>query len=362
MPTPGTVPSVSRTVAPPASPILPRPLLSLRLPFASSPVSPIWLVLLCAAFTAAVLACADPARGGECDDWPSRHPAWLWCDDFESGDSLRSRYQDVSTNDGRFGVSSEDAHSGTRSLRQHYDAGQVEGGWVWRMFGKNPHAGDAGERYRDIHVRWFHKFEPGFEGAPAKMARMRIFTPEHWRGAHTTHFWISSSDSHVLMEPVSYVAPGGTQVDPNAERWLGKVRTPFSYADAANKGRWVCHEMHVKLNEPGVANGFAEFFADGESIGKKTGMDMVGAYEAYGINGMMLDTYWNAGSPKAQSRYYDDFVVSTEPIGCATPVSAQPVDAMPAPALLVAALSLGGSGRRLLARGRRARRNATPLT
>ena len=43
------------------------------------------------------------------------------------------------------------------------------------------------------------------------------------------------------------------------------------------------------------------------------------------INEVMLDTYWNGGSPKEQSRYYDDFVVATERIGADTPPVASPV-------------------------------------
>jgi hypothetical protein len=33
---------------------------------------------------------------------------------------------------------------------------------------------------------------------------------------------------------------------------------------------------------------------------------------------MMLDCYWNGGSPRAQSRYYDNLVFSTQKIGPAT--------------------------------------------
>lgn len=61
----------------------------------------------------------------------------------------------------------------------------------------------------------------------------------------------------------------------------------------------------------------------------------------------MLDTYWNDGSPKSQSRDYDDFVVSTERIGCAT---AEPpaVGALPDSADWVATVPLCGSGSWLL--------------
>jgi hypothetical protein len=31
----------------------------------------------------------------------------------------------------------------------------------------------------------------------------------------------------------------------------------------------------------------------------------------------MLENYWNNGAPRNEDRYIDNFVVSTQPIGCA---------------------------------------------
>jgi hypothetical protein len=39
-------------------------------------------------------------------------------------------------------------------------------------------------------------------------------------------------------------------------------------------------------------------------------------YQAYGFNAALLENYWNVRSPKAQERYFDNLVVSTEQIGC----------------------------------------------
>ena len=41
------------------------------------------------------------------------------------------------------------------------------------------------------------------------------------------------------------------------------------------------------------------------------------------MNAIFLEAYWNEGSPREQYRWYDDFVVSTEPIGPLT-ASANP--------------------------------------
>jgi hypothetical protein len=46
-------------------------------------------------------------------------------------------------------------------------------------------------------------------------------------------------------------------------------------------------------------------------------MNWVGDFTAYGFNVVMLENYWNKGAPRSEDRYIDNFVVSTQPIGCA---------------------------------------------
>ncbi len=50
----------------------------------------------------------------------------------------------------------------------------------------------------------------------------------------------------------------------------------------------------------------------------RTGLNLRGAYTSTTINAVMLEGYWNGGSPKANlRRWYDNVVISAEPIGCA---------------------------------------------
>jgi hypothetical protein len=42
----------------------------------------------------------------------------------------------------------------------------------------------------------------------------------------------------------------------------------------------------------------------------------VGSYNACGINAVYLEQYQNTGAPAANVRVLDNFVVSTQPIGC----------------------------------------------
>ena len=51
-------------------------------------------------------------------------------------------------------------------------------------------------------------------------------------------------------------------------------------------------------------------------IVERTNVDIRGS-ETKLLNEVVLDCYWNGGSPKEQNRYYDNFVISTQRIGLA---------------------------------------------
>jgi hypothetical protein len=75
-------------------------------------------------------------------------------------------------------------------------------------------------------------------------------------------------------------------------------------------------EAHARLNDPGRANGVFELWISGGLQARLEGLNWQGAYGEYGINTVFLENYWNDGSPQPQERYFDNFVVSTERIGC----------------------------------------------
>jgi hypothetical protein len=99
-------------------------------------------------------------------------------------------------------------------------------------------------------------------------------------------------------------------------RWLGAVRSATPVFDAAHVGVWHCVEAHAKLNDTGLSNGVFELWIDNALEAQETGMNWVGAYSAFGINAIFFENYWNAGSPVAQDRFFDNIVVSTQRIGC----------------------------------------------
>lgn len=49
---------------------------------------------------------------------------------------------------------------------------------------------------------------------------------------------------------------------------------------------------------------------------RRTDLNWVGSWSAYGLNAVYFETYWNSGWPQPQERYFDNIVVSTQRIGC----------------------------------------------
>ncbi|MFZ6030426.1 MAG: polysaccharide lyase [Chloroflexota bacterium] len=226
----------------------------------------------------------------------------IWSDGFEDGQPLDDKYEDVGSTG--LSVTADDAFSGGHALQQHYEPGQVDAGWVCKV-------NNAG--FPDhLFVRWYHKFEDSFTSFPPKMARVRYRNRTTWTTSFAVHFWIESNGEAVA----DVYARNSSQA--NSTGWLPIARSGFFFDDPANAGRWIRFEMEVKLNTPGQADGLYRFWADDTLIVERTGVDLRGSTQEK-INEVMLDTYWNGGSPIAQNRYYDDFAIATGRIGAGQP-------------------------------------------
>jgi hypothetical protein len=57
-------------------------------------------------------------------------------------------------------------------------------------------------------------------------------------------------------------------------------------------------------------------WVDDRAEARQAGFNWIGRFSDYGINVVYLENYWNDGAPQPQERYFDNFVVSTERIGC----------------------------------------------
>jgi hypothetical protein len=261
----------------------------------------------------------------ECANWQSAHPEWIFCDDFESTGAMvaTGRYFEHNDNNGEFIAMNSVGYGGSRGMRGLWQQGEVDAGSLKLGFGRNPASYmnkgiRPNDNFRDIYYRMYLKNDPNWQGNPAKLSRASVIAKSDWGQAMIGHLW-SDGAYHLLLDPASCVSGSTVQCsgynDFDNLQWLGYRPGTTAIFDGSHDD-WMCIEHHVKLNDAGQSNGLQEFWIDGSLEAQKTGLNFVGSYSEYGINAIFLENYWNDGSVKQQSRWFDNFVVSTQRIGC----------------------------------------------
>lgn len=278
---------------------------------------------------------AAAAQAGECSNWQSTHPEWIFCDDFEDGTAFvrQGRYFEYDDNSGDFVPVPGAGLNGSMGMRALWQSGEVNAGGMKLGFGRNPSAGmnkgiRQSENFREIYYRMYLKMQSGWSGYPYKLSRATVISGADWSQAMIAHLW-SDTETHLSIDPVSCVDSSGNANcvgynDFAHMNWLGAQSGKVPVFDQAYANRWYCIEAHVKLNDSGLANGVNEFWIDGALEARRANLDFVKSYSAYGINAIFFENFWNTGSPKQQERYMDNIVVSTQPIGCQSSVAPQP--------------------------------------
>lgn len=266
-----------------------------------------------------------------CQNWQTRHPEWLWCDDFEV-DRLSS-YFEYDIRHGRFVREEHVGVNGSSGMRAEYLPGDPHGGFLHLAFGKTPmaymRAVDAGTaRYTEIYWRFHLRLQHGWTGGGAdKLTRATILSSDRFAQAAIGHLWSgahpNSDPERLYLDPASGTDESGrlrttTYNDFPRLRWLGAAqgRTPL-FAEG-NVGRWFCIEVHMKLNSTHDADGTLELWIDNRLDAQRMGLNWIGAYSDFGINAVYLENYWTSVPfSNVQQRYFDNLVVSTKRIGCA---------------------------------------------
>jgi len=209
--------------------------------------------------------------------------------------------------------------------------GQVQAGSLKLAIGKTPapyfRPVDAGTaRYREIYWRHLVKFQAGWVGAGGnKMSRAQVLVNTNWSQAMMAHVWsgiISEGEPYRLgLSPASGTDDSGTVRTTEYNdfphfRWLGTAWSRTPIFDEMHVGKWYCIEAHARLNDPGRSNGVFQLWINGAPEARFDRLNWQGSYSEYGINTVFLENYWNDGSPQPQERYFDNFIVSTQRIGC----------------------------------------------
>jgi hypothetical protein len=293
-----------------------------------------------AAGTARISAASEGKSGtATITVWPTRKdtaeceapkPGWIWCDDFEK-DRLRSYFEYAAHNDDFIRLEGV-GYGGSTGMRARFaQKGQIQAGVLHLAIGKTPSAyfrpADAGTAiYREIYWRHFVKFQIGWIGGGGnKLSRAQVLVNRSWSQAMMAHVWSGiMSEQHPYELGIN--AASGTDEAGTVRtteyndfphfRWIGMAWSRTPVFDQMHVGKWYCIEAHARLNDLGRSNGVFELWINGALEARLDGLNWQGAYRDYGINMVFLENYWNEGAPQAQERYFDNFVVGTQRIGC----------------------------------------------
>jgi hypothetical protein len=249
----------------------------------------------------------------------SQDKAVIFYDDFDQLPDWRGRYFDYAEADGSF-VWTADEGLCRGAMRCQFEKGQVSVGALQVLFGKNPFGRGIrpDETFREIWWRVYVKNEPGWQGNPMKLARATCLAGRDYSQGLIAHVWGGTGDV-LCIDPATGIRDGRkatTRYNDFANlKWLGLRNGQTPIFSSTESGRWVCIESHVKLNTPGQRDGVFELWVDGRLEAVRTDLDWHGAWEEYAINAVFLENYWNEGSVKRQTRWFDNFIISTRPIG-----------------------------------------------
>lgn len=252
-------------------------------------------------------------------------PHVIWYDSFDEPGAA-GRYLEFVTQGGLWGEADDVAFGGTGgSIRGLFKKGTVSGGNLKLTFGDWP-AGRIqarpGERFEEVYWRIYVKHQSGWTGNPAKLSRAISMAGPNWSEAAIAHVWGGRGLS-LTLDPATGIDTAGRLVTTRYNdfahlRWLGnKPEGKYPIFATEESGKWVCVEAAVRLNTPGKADGTFFLWIDGRLDASREGLDWRGTWTERGINAVFLENYWNEGSPAEQARYFDDFVISTQPIGLA---------------------------------------------
>jgi len=246
--------------------------------------------------------------------------ACIWYDNFDEVKTYLESSGDIDSKE-FFGI-----HGG--SMKAGFKKGEVNGEGNRKLaFGDFPGGSPVilkGRHFDEIYWRIYVKHEYGWKGAPAKMSRATSIVSANWQQAMIAHVW-SGENNSLTLDPARGVKEQTDTVqtlkynDFDHLVWLGgKPGSAFQLSATDESGYWVIVEACVKLNTPGKNDGSCRLWIDGRLEAERLNLNFRGRYMKYGINAVFLESYWNEGALKTEGRWYDNFVVSTRPIGPVT--------------------------------------------
>ncbi len=242
----------------------------------------------------------------------------IWYDDFNA-DAWKPYKEKAGTLD-----NSQSYGEDGKSLQCFYAKSKQGKGGTKLFFGDSAYGGaqivKKGQQFREIYFRVYVRHQDGWHGGtPAKLARATSIVASNWSQGMIAHVWQGKTNC-LTLDPVRCV-DGKTILtkkynDWGGLKWLGNSPSgQFPICSTEESGVWYAVEMRTKLNTPGKSDGENDLWIDGKLETQRRGLNFMGSYTKHTINAVFLESYWNKGAPADLYRWYDNFVVSTKPIG-----------------------------------------------
>lgn len=251
--------------------------------------------------------------------WPR---GWVFCEDFEAIKDPLDSFAEYANADGAF-VWDE----AVGAMRADYAEGVENAGWILASFGASPiaHSGGtspAAERhFEEVYWRFRVRHQAGWpDVGPGWMSRVTAYASDNWAEALVAQLRSPMDGTTVEAVPLTCVSGESVTCDGyNDESALQPLETLGGSTElfsSSLSGEWHCVEAHVRLNTPGASDGVLEFWIDGNQENARDDVDWRGGWGEYGLNALTLENFWPGGAPQDLSRWIDDVVISSDPIGC----------------------------------------------
>ncbi|MGH3116728.1 MAG: IPT/TIG domain-containing protein [Gaiellales bacterium] len=240
-------------------------------------------------------------------------PAVIFCDNFESrslgfGDLVRGTFKNSGWSPSAFyshmAISDTPAgvYEGRRALQFRYPAGAGGIGFMGTFF-PTP--------YRTLYFRWYQKWSDAFTFSPVATKGAILNTAT----GQSLYVWWNNWGDGLLSQWANSTV---TELEAN-----------LNGAFAPARDRWYCLEMRVTMNTAANADGYVQAWVDGVQHWEHPNV-LLDSFQPNAMTSWLLTGYWNCldtscNAPEDQHplmyRWHDNFVISTERIGClsATP-------------------------------------------
>ncbi|MBV1862165.1 MAG: hypothetical protein KUG77_27350 [Nannocystaceae bacterium] len=253
---------------------------------------------------------------------PQENPAeWILCEDFENFENWGNFW----TNDDLIAVEPGPSNSGEMSLRIGHQVGQYGSGMADIRFGQGPNdsvVARPDDTFREVWVRFFIRTDenwPANQGISEGIEVMSVVGGNRSIAVDATVYSPSQAEAQLIpwscVHDSQLLCSSGNSDwgNPDLRALATQLGTSPLYGDEL-AGQWQCHEMHVRLDDPGQANGVLEFWADNALEVSLQRLEFVGSWDGAGLNTVRFASFW--GSQAGLDHHVDDVIVSTAPIGC----------------------------------------------